>query len=72
MFDGVETMKWTMKSSSNLAFWSISGGSWETSFAVATTNTADVFSCIHDKNVSNTHDEVLPAVNRPNAFVACK
>jgi len=41
---------------------SISGGNWETSLAVATTNTAAFFSCIQLKKLPNTLDEVPPSV----------
>src|SRR5271156_4471467 len=52
----------TNHSSSNRPFLSISGGSWDTSFAVATTNTGLFFSCIQLMNDPNTRAEVPPSV----------
>src|SRR5580704_11399475 len=61
----------TNQSSSNLPFLSISGGSWDTSLAVATTNTALFFSCIQEMNDPNTLAEVPPSVD-PELLVPAK
>src|ERR1700758_4066254 len=54
--------KSTNISSLNLPFLSISGGNWETSLAVATTNTGFFFSCIHAMQEPKTQELVPPSV----------
>src|SRR5665213_1463081 len=49
-------------SSSNRPLRNISGGSCDTSLAVATTNTGDVFSCIQEIKDPNTLEDVPPSV----------
>src|SRR6266516_1355291 len=52
----------TKNNSSQRPLRNISGGSWDTSLAVATTNTGAVFSCIHEMKEPNTRAEVPPSV----------
>src|SRR5436190_15694690 len=54
--------KSTKNNSSHLPFLKSSGGSWETSLAVATTNTGAFFSCIQEIKDPKTLADVPPSV----------